>query len=327
MEPLNLVDLDRLATEFDDDVASTPDVDGFCSSTLWTLPAAHALMQPRQPWLFRGHAGWVAMMRGHHPEGWHYIEPLEAMWGLACPLAGRDGKAVSAEFVDLCRQRSDDWDVLILSGLPTGSQLLYHLVVRLLRHYELLQGQVTTRHVACLHGGVDGFLGRRSRNFRKALRRSLRAARDTGIEFAPLPQPDDTAAARALYRRLQRIEATSWKGRVGVGIDSGAMATFYQHMVPRLAKRRALRALVARHQGRDVAYVLGGIFGATYRGLQFSFDDDYTRLSLGNLCQYHQIAALCQEGITRYDLGTGMEYKRRWAEATHDSIALIARKR
>jgi hypothetical protein len=327
MEPLSLADFDRSAAEFDRTVADTPAVDGFCSSSMWILPATETLMQPRQGWLFRGREGWVAMMRGQHHHGWRYIEPLEAMWGLACPLAGRDSKGLSAEFVDLCRQRDPHWDVLILSGLPTGSQLLYHLVVRLLPHYELLQGHVTTRHVACLDGGLDGFLGRRSRNVRKALRRALRAADGAGIEFAPVPHPDDAAAALALYQRLQRIEEKSWKGRAGVGIDGGAMGEFYQRMVPRLAARRGLRVLMARHQGRDVAYVLGGIFGATYRGLQFSFDDEYAHLSLGNLCQYHQIAELCHEGVARYDLGTGMEYKRRWAEATQDSITIIARKR
>jgi hypothetical protein len=327
MEPLSLADFDRHAAEFDRTVAETPGVDGFCSSSMWIVPAAEALMQPRQAWMFRGHEGWVAMMRGQHHHGWRYIEPLEAMWGLACPLVGQDSGGLAAEFVDLCRQWDPHWDVLILSGLPTGSQLLYQLVVRLLPHYELLQGQVTTRHVACLEGGLDGFLGRRSHNFRKALRRALRAAEGAGIEFATVPEPQDTAAALALYQRLQRIEERSWKGHAGVGIDTGAMGDFYERMVPRLAARRGLRVLVARHQDRDVAYVLGGTFGATYRGLQFSFDGDYAHLSLGNLCQHHQIAELCQEGVARYDLGTGMEYKRRWAEATLDSITVIARKR
>jgi hypothetical protein len=326
MELLSLVDLDRLADEFDAAVADTPGIDGFCSSTLWTLPAARALMPPRQPWVFRDHSGWLALMRGQHHDGWHYIEPLEAMWGLACPIAGHDGTHLSAALVDLCRQHDADWDVLILSGLPMGSPLLYHLVAGLLPHYELLQGQVTTRFVAALHGGLDGFLGRRSRNFRRALRRALRTADDAGIRFEPVPQPDDRRAALALYRRLQRIEATSWKGRACVGIDTGSMGAFYEHMVPRLAARGALRTLIARHQDRDVAFVLGGVFGTTYRGLQFSFHTEYAHLSLGNLCQYHQIVELCREGLERYDLGTGMDYKQRWAETTQDSLAIIARK-
>src|SRR5688572_32387452 len=51
-----------------------------------------------------------------------------------------------------------------------------------------------------------------------------------------------------------------------------------------------------------------------YRGLQFSYDDAFAQLGLGGLLQYHQIVELCAEGVTRYDLGTEMDYKRRWAE-------------
>jgi CelD/BcsL family acetyltransferase involved in cellulose biosynthesis len=51
-----------------------------------------------------------------------------------------------------------------------------------------------------------------------------------------------------------------------------------------------------------------------YRGLQFSYHDDHAALGLGGLLQYQQIVALCDEGVERYDLGTEMDYKRRWAE-------------
>jgi CelD/BcsL family acetyltransferase involved in cellulose biosynthesis len=95
-------------------------------------------------------------------------------------------------------------------------------------------------------------------------------------------------------------------------------------MLPRLAARGALRLMFARHEGRDVAYILGAVAGDTYRGLQFSFDDAYRDDSLGNLAQYHQIAALCDEGVTRYDLGSGFPYKRRWAESGMVTMTLWA---
>ena len=60
-----------------------------------------------------------------------------------------------------------------------------------------------------------------------------------------------------------------------------------------------------------------------YRGLQFSYDDEWSALSLGSLCQYHQIAGLCREGVARYDLGTDMEYKRRWAEEQFETTLLV----
>jgi CelD/BcsL family acetyltransferase involved in cellulose biosynthesis len=47
-----------------------------------------------------------------------------------------------------------------------------------------------------------------------------------------------------------------------------------------------------------------------------------TGLSLGSLLQARQIAALCDEGATSYDLGMDMPYKRRWAEHAFDTITI-----
>jgi len=65
------------------------------------------------------------------------------------------------------------------------------------------------------------------------------------------------------------------------------------------------------------------VFAGEYRGLQFSYDDDTSKLGIGGLLQYHQIAELCADGVGRYDLGTEMDYKRRWAEETLATEMLV----
>ena len=326
MHQQTLEELEELALSFDEAVEASPDIDRFCSSTRWILPAASALMPEREPWIFHGPSGWVAMMRGRHPEGWHYLEPFEASWGLACPLVGPDPEALAADFVHLCHRRRLDWNVLLLMGLPEDSELFRRVSKHLHPYYDLFRGQVTTRNVASLAGGLDGFLSRRSRNFRRALRRAEQKADDTGIEFLAC-EADDADSALELYERIVAIEQRSWKGQGGVGIDAGAMHRFYEAMIQILAMRGELRTVIARHEDRDIAYVLGGICGTQYRGLQFSFDHEFREYSLGNLCQYVQIIDLVEEGIETYDLGTDMDYKRRWAELRHDTTALIVYKR
>jgi CelD/BcsL family acetyltransferase involved in cellulose biosynthesis len=101
------------------------------------------------------------------------------------------------------------------------------------------------------------------------------------------------------------------------------MQLFYARMLPRLCALGQQRTMFARHAGRDVGYILGAVLDGEYRGLQFSYDDDLARLGLGGLLQYQQIAALCDEGVLRYDLGTEMDYKRRWAEATLETEMLV----
>jgi CelD/BcsL family acetyltransferase involved in cellulose biosynthesis len=65
------------------------------------------------------------------------------------------------------------------------------------------------------------------------------------------------------------------------------------------------------------------VFEGEYRGLQFSYDAEFARAGIGGLLQYHQVAALCEERVGRYDLGTEMDYKRRWAEDIMETEMLV----
>lgn len=243
------------------------------------------------------------------------------MWGLACPLVGADAPGLVADLLDTCRQSRGDWDVLVFSGIPPDGVLFDSLCERFGRHYRIAIGPTAARHVASLEGGVDGFLGRRSKNFRRALARAERRALAAGLTFVEADPGED---ADALYRRIQAIERRSWKGQAGVGIEAGGMRDFYRLMLRRLMARGGHRVLFGRIGERDVAYVLGGLWGDGYRGLQFSFDDDYAELSLGNVCQLEQIRRLASEGVRTYDLGTsGLDYKARWAETEVGTVAVL----
>jgi hypothetical protein len=305
------IDLAEVADDFDREVSETPEIDRFCSSSAWILAAAAALMPPRVPFSFRGRSGYFAAMRCVHPAGFPYIEPVELTWGLAAPLIGRDPAALVAEVVPILAARRD-WQLAILSGMTVTGPQRRALDATLPASWERRRGEPTLRHVASLEGGEDGFLARRSRELRKSLRRGERAAARDGITFESVRAPEQDALA--LYDRIQAIEAQSWKSREGVGVNAGPMRAFYAAMLPRLCKRGQQRTIFARHRDADIGYILGAVFAGEYRGLQFSYDDDYAAYGIGGLMQLAQVRELCAEGILRYDLGTEMDYKRRWAE-------------
>ena len=317
MEP---IDLAAVADDFDREVAQTPAIDRFCSASAWILAATAALMPPRAPFSFKGEHGYFAAMRGVHPAGFPYVEPVELAWGLASPLIGRDAVGLVAEVVPLLAGRRD-WQLAIFSGLTVTGPQRRALDATLPARWERRRGQPTIRHVASLDGGIDGFLSRRSRDLRKSLRKSLRAATDAGMTFESVRASE--ADAHALYERIQAIEARSWKSREGVGIHAGPMRAFYGSMLPRLCALDQQRTIFARLNDRDVGYILGAVMVGEYRGLQFSYDADFGELGIGGLLQYHQVYELCSEGIARYDLGTEMDYKRRWAEEIMETEMLV----
>jgi len=307
---VTLAELVDRAAAFDRAVAVTPGIDRFCSSAPWVVAAHHALMGEREPWLGTVADGWIALARAQRPGG-RYLEPLELAWGLACPLIGPDPTAV-VEGLMAGLAGEPDWDLALLAGIITGGA--HHRALRacLRPGWRLGVGPTTERYVASLAGGVDGFLGRRTRNFRKAVRADQRLAAAAGIAFAPVAVTD--ADADAALARVVAIERQSWKGQAGVGVDQGPMQAFYQHMIGPLAATDRIRLMIAQHDGADVAFILGGVFAGEYRGLQFSHDARYRAYGLGNVAQLAQIEALVAEGVHTYDLGTAMDYKARWAE-------------
>lgn len=314
---------ERRASMFDALVGRAAYLDRFCSSTAWIVPAHEALMPPRDPWLFADDTGTIAMAIGRHREGFRYAEPLEASWGLACPIVAADPAAASGWFVDHCARRVGDWDVIVVCGVLDDAPLHAALVRALAARWRVQLSTTTERHVASLAGGLDGFLARRSRSLRRSLRRAARAARDAGIEIVAA-----TGDPHAVYERILAVERRTWKGRAGTGIVDGAMQAFYRAMVARLAAIGALRVMIARGDGRDVAYILGGVIDGRYRGLQFGYDVACRRWGLGALCQHAQIRALCDEGVAEYDLGTtGGDYKRRWAERIEASTTMLVVRR
>ena len=304
--------------DFDRDVLRTPDIDYFCSASAWSVSAAEALMPERDSWIYRFGEQWIALARGISMDGLRYLQPLEAAWGLSCPLIGPNHKDIVKATIGLVMERQEDWDVLLLTGIPSGSKLFHECMKGFAHHWQVGLGEPTHRNQAILDGGIDDYLGRRSTSFRRNLRRVLRRARVENIQFEKAHQQEPGA----LFRRILAVEQKSWKGLSGSGMISLDMKTFYQRMVHRLAAAGRLRVWFARKAMTDIAYILGGVFGNTYRGLQFSYDHAFANLGLGNLCQHHQLLELCDEGIGLYDLGAQMAYKESWGDHLKTTAAL-----
>lgn len=314
---MHRISIDRFRTragDYDEAVRNAGDLDRFCSSSDWVLPAHDSLMPPREVLVYCDGDSWLAFARGRAERGFIYLEPLEASWGLACPLVSTEPELL-AEFAS-----ATEWHVLLITGVLDGSPTRRALDRALTPRFNVRLGSETSRHIAELADGFDAYLGRRGRSLRRSIARARRRVALEGIEF----ETADGADPEDAYARICAVEETTWKGREGVGFVASGMGPFYRQMIGRLSARGGLRLRFARRGGRDLAYIVGGVFAGTYRGLQFGFHADCRELGLGNLSQAVQIEALCAEGVRRYDLGTtGSHYKRRWADREITSTAVI----
>jgi CelD/BcsL family acetyltransferase involved in cellulose biosynthesis len=217
-------------------------------------------------------------------------------------------------------EREGEWSAVLATGLAEASPLWKKLGRALARRYGVERGPTTRRYVAHLQDGLDGFLARRPAGLRRNLEKAHRRGERSGLTFEVRDRGDQS------FERLLAVERRSWKGRNGVGIDREPMRSFYQDMNRRLLERGQRRLMFAQLEGEDVAYIFGGLFVDTYRGLQFSFDSRFASLSPGNLCQLEEVRRLVESGVRRYDLGSEVRYKQKWGEEVVETACLIARR-
>ncbi len=316
-DPAHLSSYDHPASAWNRLALVTPQPDPFCATTAWQLSWREAA-DPERPVVVRECTDGLICFARHTLGSAIVLGPVERLWLFGCNVLGPAG-------VDLLEQLLRDPAIeaaglgrrIVISALDPRGSLLAGIRARLSPYAAFTRFKQDVQCAASLQDGLDEFLSRRSANHRKKLRQAIRRAQAAGIGFERYA-PGSADEAAGVFARMLAVERRSWKGITRQGMDGPMTRTFYGAMLRRLAMAREGRVMFATHEGRDIGYIFGGMAGAIYRGQQFSFDNNWRDMSIGNVLQYEQIAWLCEEGALRYDMGpmTGpfMEYKEHWTE-------------
>lgn len=297
-------------------------IDPWCSASPWATSARQAF-HPSSEEVVALEAD-VGIALATVPDAAEYggaLVPLESVWLFGAPIVGPDpegGAQRAATFLrDERREKS-----IYLGGYVESSPWWHALIRAFAPTCDLFGGDERARCRASLLGGIDGYLSRRTRVFRRNLRQGERRAVRDGVEFEVV----DRVEPAGLLQRLHSIERASWKGMDGSGIAGSDMAMFYAHLVPQLSRAGALRACIATDgRGNDLGFIFGGVRDGVYRGLQISFVETARDHGVGNLLQWHEIQRLCSENMHTYDIGMEMEYKLLWTEELFVTRLLFAR--
>ena len=312
IRPRTPEEMDHAGSALNRAAAQTLQADPFSCRTEWGFSYHELQGNRRRLHLVEGEHGFVALAEVPRGDGVRVFEPVESLWHFGCPLLGTEPVAVLAEFLAPLEEKGTPFG-LLLSGLVASSPLVRELGREFAARLDLVRHRRVVLQSASLEGGMDGWLGRRSGHFRRRLRATLRRAAELGIEFERRV-PRTAAEAAAVYERMLAVERKSWKGIGECGMAEGWSSPFYGTMLRRLAAAGDGRVVFARAQGQDIGFVFGGMAGGHYRGQQFSYAEDWSRHSVGNLLQHEQLHWLCEEGALRYDMGPWMEYKTHWTE-------------
>lgn len=304
-------------------LAAAEDVgDPFCRRTEWQWSYHESFASKRALFFRRVDDSMVGFAERSHPQVGALLEPIEASWMFGCPLLGEHAIELARRLQLERMLETGERRMVGISGLEPGGPLERRLL-RELPHRGVWKIAEETFCCASLDGGLDGFLSRRSAKLRKNLRQAQRRADGLGLRF-DRHVPRTSREADAVYRRMLAVEETSWKGIAREGMNVGGSKTFYRRMLRRLARAASGRVVFARVDDRDVGFIFGGMAGKVYRGQQFSYAEDWSRHSIGNLLQVAKVGWLCEEGAVRYDMGPHMPYKVHWTELhTHWHTLLL----
>ncbi|HJD98040.1 GNAT family N-acetyltransferase [Mailhella massiliensis] len=292
--------------------------DPFSCTPAWQL-AFHDAFYPSRRLLIEEEEGNImAFAEMALPSGRAIFTPLESHWISGCPLLGPDAEELLAHAVALFARNTHVLPpAFLISGMEMDSPLLMQLYRNLGHFCRFLEQPFSLQRSASLEGGMDGYLSRRSANFRAKMKKARRKALAQGV-MMERHVPAEPAEADRLYGRMLAVEEKSWKGLEHCGMAETPSREFYHTMIRRLSLYQGARVMFATHEGKDIGFIFGGMAGPYYRGQQFSYAADWKAFSIGDLLQLEQLLWLCEEGALRYDMGMSdhpsMAYKIHWAE-------------
>ncbi len=308
----------ELVARWTDAAARSGRPDPFSCTPAWQLAFHDAFAPARRLFIHVEGENVLAFAELALLSGQIILVPVESHWISASPLLGPEADELFAEALPfIVRECEGLPPCFLISGMEKDCELLRRLLLRFSPQFRFLKQPVSLQRSASLLGGMDGYLARRSGNFRSKMKKARRKAAGQGITFERVI-PSGTNEADTVYARMVSVEERSWKGKGRCGMTEPPSLQFYHAMMRRLALYRGGRVMFAVHEGKDIGFIFGGLAGSCYRGQQFSYDADWKAFSIGDLLQLNQLSWLCEEGVTRYDMGMSdhpaMAYKTHWAE-------------
>ncbi|MEM7698369.1 MAG: GNAT family N-acetyltransferase [Verrucomicrobiota bacterium] len=306
MRSLSYPDFQQHRDRFDHLVARDDEVAALCSSSAWQIAAHEGLHEGAGRgreliWLDPSYAFLASL----HDNGCYF--PLEQGWLFGCQLIGDPANKLDW-FIQRAAEEGLSPFAVAFGGIKVGGKLEAQLRDRRREWIQYQEFDGTDCMIVDLRDGVEAWLARRSKKFRRSIRGCL-AIEGIEIEDARDEEPEH------LIERILAIQRQTYKWKQGDDIfQQEQFSRFYIHLITSLSRSGKLRALFAVRDGKDLAHITGGVFENTYRGLQMSYIEEAKPLSLGNRLQVESMGQCWSEKITHYDLGMHSTYKDRWAD-------------
>jgi len=221
------------------------------------------------------------------------------------------------------------WHVFQTAGLVAGSNATKAVknIARDMGGHLLVYPGESSPYLR-INTSWEEFLASKSGNFRYTLKRKEKALRKNGdLQERWFFTHDDI---EDLFEAMLKIEEHSWKTKANIAIsDTEHEQNYYRMLLPFLAKRKALFAMVLYLDKQPVAYFLCCFWQGRVCNLKTSFHESYSKLAPGSVVIHFAVRKAFELGAKEVDfLGDAQHHKLLWSDSVrhHEIYYLFSRR-
>ncbi|MBQ7617998.1 MAG: hypothetical protein IJS50_03910, partial [Desulfovibrio sp.] len=207
---------DSLSSEqirtWDQAVANSDLPDPICNEYEWVM-SYHTVDGLNRPALMLFEHGNMFSICEHHERDVTILAPLESGWLYDRPFLGADPIPLLFKAIDLLDDYygQRNFPLMIFGGMSPHKPICNEILLNLGHLFNFYVQSDGCQGAASLEGGIDGFISRRSSNFRSKLKKAVRKTKELGLSYER-HIPADPKEAMNIYQRMLAVEEKSWKG-------------------------------------------------------------------------------------------------------------------
>lgn len=221
--------------------------------------------------------------------------------------------------------RSQDWDVLELSGLPSESRTLKALEACLAGRFRVHRLPTIRSPFVDVTGTWEAYWRATSQRFKKTVR-SVRN-RLVKVGEVRVEEHREIRGDSPILEEVFDVSRRSWKAAESLAIaNMPGMAGFFRELTDHASRSGWLRLWLLRLDGRAVATEYQLESAGRVHALRADFDASLpSDLSPGTHLSEEILRTLFERpAVHEYDMGPGdNSYKLRWASSAHESARLF----
>ncbi|MEM7393600.1 MAG: GNAT family N-acetyltransferase, partial [Verrucomicrobiota bacterium] len=227
-----------------------------------------------------------------------------------------------AKAIEACKT---DWDVLHLKGIAHDDNRVLTALQQACPQHTLA---VSHRYISPyleLEGTYHDYTMRRSRNFRKQLKRDRKRLEERG---SLLIEQGETLDSREAVDSVHRITNQSWKSQRGTGLfQHPALRDFMIDLFDATREAGTLMTRFLTSNGERIAHEVCFRHHGRVYSYNSCFNAAFANASPGEVLTAAVLEEAWASGCTEYDMLRGDEdYKLRWSKTvrTEDEVMLLS---